>query len=458
MATEFKIRTKETKGMTSLIVRCQSRVHGIDYRLASGLEVDIQAWNKSKKSTTTLKNFRDANPVLTSKMDEIKKNLDAALRKTNPPTKEEMREIIDSVVLAEARAAQQRRKEEKKRIEEEEQKMTLNKFIANFLNEIQNGSRKTSRGTSYALGTIKAAKTALKQFEAFQKEVHREYDFNDIDMQFYYDFTAYLAKREYNINSTGKIVKQLKTIMAAAEAEGYHNSAIYKNNRFKGTRVDVDSIYLTMEDLDALMKADVSELEPAAELARDIFMVGVWTAQRISDYNNIQKEDIQTIKNRWIEDVPDPKHPGKTKPVIRENEITYINIRQQKTGAKVSIPCRAELRDILEKYNFEIPHLEDQTINRLIKQVARKAGITQPVTIETTKGGVKKQEFKEKCDLVMSHTARRTGATLMYLAGVDVYDIMKITGHTTPEMLKKYIKADQLDVVQKLTDKYDYFK
>jgi len=24
-------------------------------------------------------------------------------------------------------------------------------------------------------------------------------------------------------------------------------------------------------------------------------------------------------------------------------------------------------------------------------------------------------------------------------------------------MLKRYIKADQLDVVQKLTDKYDYF-
>ncbi|SKC47716.1 Phage integrase SAM-like domain-containing protein [Bacteroidales bacterium WCE2004] len=458
MATEFKIRTKESKGMTSLVVRCQSRVHGIDYRLASGLEVDIQAWNKSKKSTTTLKNFRDANPVLTSKMDEIKRNLDAALRKTNPPTKEEMREIIDSVVLAEARAAQQRRKEEKKRIEAEEQKMTLNKFIANFLKEIQNGSRKTSRGTSYALGTIKAAKTALKQFEAFQKEAHREYDFNDIDMQFYYDFTAYLAKREYNINSTGKIVKQLKTIMAAAEAEGYHNSAIYKNNRFKGTRVDVDSIYLTMEDLDALMKADISELEPAAELARDIFMVGVWTAQRISDYNNIKKDDIQTIKNRWIEDIPDPDNPGQTMPVIRQNEITYINIRQQKTGAKVSIPCRAELRAILEKYNFEIPHLEDQAINRLIKQIARKAGITQPVSIETTKGGVKKQESKEKCDLVMSHTARRTGATLMYLAGVDIYDIMKITGHTTPEMLKKYIKADQLDVVQKLTDKYDYFK
>ena len=279
----------------------------------------------------------------------------------------------------------------------------------------------------------------------------------------HYSWCDFYKKLHYfqckvNINSTGKIVKQLKTIMAAAEAEGYHSSAIYKNNRFKGTRIDVDSIYLTKEELDAMMKADLEGLEPAADLARDIFMIGVWTAQRISDYNNIRKDDIQTIKNRWIEDIPDPDNPGQTMPVIRQNEITYINIRQQKTGAKVSIPCRAELREILEKYNFEVPHLEDQTINRLIKLVARKAGITQPVSIETTKGGVKKQESKEKCDLVMSHTARRTGATLMYLAGVDIYDIMKITGHTTPEMLKKYIKADQLDVVQKLTDKYDYFK
>jgi len=42
----------------------------------------------------------------------------------------------------------------------------------------------------------------------------------------------------------------------------------------------------------------------------------------------------------------------------------------------------------------------------------------------------------------MSHTACRTGATLMYLAGMDIFDIKKVTGHTTPEMLKRYIKAD----------------
>ena len=43
------------------------------------------------------------------------------------------------------------------------------------------------------------------------------------------------------------------------------------------------------------------------------------------------------------------------------------------------------------------------------------------------------------------------------LAGVDLYDIMKVTGHSSPAMLKKYIRADSLKVVEKLADKYDYF-
>ena len=62
-----------------------------------------------------------------------------------------------------------------------------------------------------------------------------------------------------------------------------------------------------------------------------------------------------------------------------------------------------------------------------------------------------------KYQLVHSHTARRTGATLMYLSGMDVFDIMKVTGHSSPQMLKKYIKADELEVVEKLIGKYNYF-
>ena len=45
----------------------------------------------------------------------------------------------------------------------------------------------------------------------------------------------------------------------------------------------------------------------------------------------------------------------------------------------------------------------------------------------------------------------------MHLVGMDVHDNMKVTGHSSPVMQKKYIRDDQLDVVTMLTDKYDYF-
>ena len=458
MATSFFLMTTEKKGDATLFVRLQSRKHNINYKVASALTVDIAAWNKSKKSSTTLNNFRQSNPDLTIKMDTIKRNLDSTLKNEKPITKEEMREIIDAVVYAEAREAQKRKAEEKARKEAEAKRMTLNKYIDIYIEQVSNGARQTDQGRNYAYSTVKAIKQAMKQFKLFQEETGRTYDFKDIDMNFYYDYTAYLKNKNYAINSVGKCVKELKAILYTAEIEGHHNNSVWKDKKFKGTRVDIDSIYLTREDLDKIMAADLSKFGIGHEQARDIFMVGVWTAQRVSDYNNIKKEDFDTLTKNVMREEDDPEHPGEKKAWIEKQEITFLNIRQQKTGAKVAIPCNAALKAILEKYDYQLPHLEDQVINRYIKEVAQAAGLTDLVEIETTKGGTPKKEKIEKYKLIHTHTARRTGATLMYLAGVDLYDIMKVTGHTSPAMLKKYIKAETLKVVEKLTDKYDYFK
>ena len=391
-------------------------------------------------------------------MDMIKRHLDATLKQEQPITKEEMREIIDSIVYAEARAAKKRREEEQAQKEAEEKRMTLNKYIAMYTDQIESGARQTERGRNYAESTVKTVKLALDQFTKFQKETKRTYDFNDINMDFYYAYTAYLKKKKYSINTCGKFIKEIKAVMSAAESEGHHSNHLWRDKKFKGTRVEVDSIYLTKEDLDKMMAVDVAKLGLGHEQARDIFMVGVWTAQRISDYNNIQKEDFDTLIKNVLREEDDPEHPGEKKAWIEKQEITFLNIRQKKTGAKVAIPCNSALKAILEKYDYQMPHLVDQVINRNIKDVAKEAGINDLIEIETTKGGVAKKEKIEKWKLVHSHTARRTGATLMYLAGIDIYDIMKVTGHSSPKMLKKYIKADSLEVVRKLTDKYDYFR
>ena len=441
-----------------MFVRLQSVKHKINHKAATPLQVDIKAWNNSKKGSVQMDNFRKANPQLAKKMDELKNALEATLTRDEGITQKEFTDIIDDVMYREAREAQKRKEEEKARQEAEARRMTLNKYIELYIDQVSNGARQTEQGRNYAYSTVKAIKQAMKQFKLFQEETGRTYDFKDIDMNFYYDYTAYLKNKNYAINSVGKCVKELKAILYTAEIEGHHNNSVWKDKKFKGTRVDIDSIYLTREDLDKIMAADLSKFGVGHEQARDIFMVGVWTAQRVSDYNNIKKEDFDTLTKNVMREEDDPEHPGEKKAWIEKQEITFLNIRQQKTGAKVAIPCNAALKAILEKYDYQLPHLEDQVINRYIKEVAQAAGLTDLVEIETTKGGTPKKEKIEKYKLIHTHTARRTGATLMYLAGVDLYDIMKVTGHTSPAMLKKYIKADNLQVVEKLTDKYDYFK
>ena len=229
--------------------------------------------------------------------------------------------------------------------------------------------------------------------------------------------------KKYNVNTAAKCINTLVTILGAAEAEGHHNNVKCLSRQFRAKRKEVDNVYLTKEELQAMMDADLSHLSRVHEVARDIFMVGVYTAQRVSDYNNIARENI----------VPGP-----------DGEL-IIRVRQKKTGTWVTVPVKEELRQILVKYDYRLPRVAEQSINACIKEVAKAAGVDTPVSVETTSGGVVAVQVRPKYELVHTHTARRTGATLMYLAGMDVFNICSVTGHSSIAMLKKYIKSDEID-------------
>lgn len=458
MAATFFVRTKKANGFATLFVRLQCSRQHVDLKHKTPIEVNYTVWKNAQKGATALTNFRKANPDLCSMMDKIKAALEMTESREIGIKADEMKQIIYDTFYREQKAQEAKEAEAEEKAIAEANRITLNKFIDSFIADIQDGGRQTDKGLNYAPSTIKSIKASVTQFKEYQKSKRRILDFDDIDMQFYYDYTSWLKKKDYSVNTIGKCVKQLKAILATAESEGLHSNGKYKDKRFKGTRVEVDSIYLTKEDLEKFTSVDLSKYGAGHEQARDIFMVGVWTAQRVSDYNNISKDDIQSYQMRSIVDEPDPDRPGKMRARIETTEVTVINIRQKKTDTKVTVPCSPDLIKILEKYNFQLPHLEDQVINRYIKEIAEHAGLTELVEIKETKGGTPKMVKYPKYELIHTHTARRTGATLMYLSGMDIYDIMKITGHSSPAMLKKYIKADQLEVVDKIMNKYDYFK
>lgn len=447
MSVSFKLRTTRKEGTANLTARIQAEKLGVNLLVKTPIEVDIFKYTASPKGKVYPAYMSSPEGI---RIEDLKLKIKTAINSMTDAgtaiTAEQAKKVIDDIYYKEERAQEAAMKAEKKRKEAEEKRVTLNKYIKMYLQQIKDGSRQTEKGTNYAESTKRSITTAMNQFEYFQEETHRRYDFDDIDMQFYYNYTAWLKKKSYSINTIGKCIKELKAILYTAETEGYHNNNRWKDKKFKGTRIEVDNIYLTRSELDKIIAADLSEYEIGHEWARDIFMVGCWTAQRVSDYNNIKKENIH---HHSIQKITDNK--------IVTKEITTIDLRQQKTGAKVSIPVSTELREILEKYDYQLPHLEDQVINRYMKDVCMKAGLDDLVEIEETKGGTPVKVCKPKYDLVHTHTARRTGATLMYLSGMDIYDICRITGHSSPIMLRKYIKADNLEVADKITDKYDYF-
>lgn len=247
MATSFFITPKpKATGYTTLFVRLQSRKLKINYKMTTNLEVDIATWQKADQDLKAMKKFREKEPGMWAKIDKLKATLDTLLAGDTAPTKEKMRTIINETVYADVLKEQAEALAKAKAAEEEAKRMTLAKYIDQFIKSIQNGTRLTEKGTVFTDGSVRTIKTSNKQFKKFQESKKRTYDFDDIDLQFYYDFSAYLKKRNYSLNTSGKIINQLKWIMACAPAEGYHNNA-YKNPKFKGNRVQVDSICLTQE-------------------------------------------------------------------------------------------------------------------------------------------------------------------------------------------------------------------
>ena len=411
MATTFFLRTRRKSGYAPVCVRVQSSVLKINIRQSTNLRVPIQKWNLARTSLA----FRDFLNTLEgrrifSKLEDIRLTIDERIVSGRGVTAAEVRQIVHDVVYRECLSSTRHG-------------MTLDSYMKMYIEQTETGVRKTQKGVNFSKGTVKSIRLVGKLMTEFQQKAGRVYDFDDVDYEFRAKFLDFLYNHKgYNVNTAAKCLNTLITVMAASEAEGCHSNRKCLGPQCRARRRDVDAVYLTREELEAMMRADLSHLPPVHEVARDIFMVGVFTAQRVSDYARIGPSNMR----------------------VNEDGSMVICLRQQKTGVSVSIPVRDELKAILCKYDYNLPLMSERTINRCIKEVGKVAGVCSPVTVETTVGGVLRLEPHPKYELIQTHTARRTGATLMYLAGMDVFNICLVTGHSSVSMLKKYIKADDI--------------
>ena len=92
---------------------------------------------------------------------------------------DDVRQKCDNIIFAAQRAKEREKINEAAALEAEAKRVTLNKFIDQFLEDIKAGRRQTEKGTKYAASTVKSIKQALTKFAQFQKDKRRKYDFDD---------------------------------------------------------------------------------------------------------------------------------------------------------------------------------------------------------------------------------------------------------------------------------------
>ncbi len=312
---------------------------------------------------------------------------------------------------------------------------TNNQSFLEFFKEIIELSVKgvrihSSEGKHYKKNTIKNYTSTYNHLIKFEKFRKKKILFKDIDLKFHADFTLYLTT-EINLmrNSIGKYFKTIKTVLSEAVDRGIEINPQSMSKKFRAISENSVSIALDEKHLYELEKLDFTDNETLASV-RDLFIIGCRTGARVSDWNKITSEQIET---------------------------GLIEYTQTKTDSIVSVPIHDQVFSILKKRGGNLPHkISDQKINLYLKEIGKQiTDLNKTVNISKFKGGKEITENKKMYELITTHTARRTFATIEYRAGTDPLTIMAITGHTTEKMLLKYIKVSSREHAKRLKSNWE---
>lgn len=304
------------------------------------------------------------------------------------------------------------------------------RFVNNYI-ESSSSRIDPITGRTISKRTIQEYNTTKGLLLEFEQENREVIEFDTLSLSTLIDFRDYLTtvkryKRKdkktglvkeepFKLNNIAKHIDNLRQFLRAAASEKIQfDTDVIDSKKFKPAREVAHNVYLNETELASIAALDLSA-KPRLDKVRDIFLIGCYTGQRVSDYNNIK-----------------PHH-------IKGNKIELF---QAKTGGHVVIPIHPIVKRILAKYGGTTPpKISDQKLNEYIKEVCQLAGINELIEKQITKGGIRTVEQPmEKWEMVSSHTARRTFASV-FVKYVPTQTIMKITGHTKESTFMKYVKV-----------------
>lgn len=278
------------------------------------------------------------------------------------------------------------------------------KLLVDFIMEMVN---KKNKSISYK----SQYKVLMKHVNEFSEKYDCMIYTNSVTEDFIEDFIGYLRDKNMRNNTVKGLIEKIKAMTKKAGNYGYAVNRTF--DEISVPEEDTCSIALSMNEITRIYY--YTGLTKKQEKIRDLFIVGCLTGMRYSDYSTLTSDNIQ-------------------------NDI--IIKKTKKTGVTVHVPVHSYIKELLEKYNGELPKdISIQHFNRSIKTICKKIGLTDKVVFTRTVGHNVVTDTYEMWQVISSHTARRSAATNMYNSGrMKTLQIMLITGHTTEKNFFRYIK------------------
>jgi integrase len=420
MEAKFYLRKKDAKGFFTIYTFAS--INGKQVYATTGIKVREEEWNSKKQMTKTNEAVNDHLRTISKAVasfavelgkfdpsnDLLKRYLTLHVTQANMPANKPSKPIPAPVQKAAAPKAPRTPK-----VKQTPFFAVIDKFIKEAPYRLNgNGERITDN----RLSMYNHHREVLHQFE---NHLGKPLSFEGFDKNVLTAFQTYLTKKGLANNTVIRYLRMLYVFLRYAEDScGLEVNQAFRKFKTHANKKDV--VVLNEQEIERIWNYQCDN--PYEDNVRKLFLIGLHTGLRFSDYSSLSTWNFN-------------KQEG------------ILNLIQQKTGARVTLPLHPRLAQMLE--TEALPHeISNQKFNEYLKKLMQKIGFEQIIEVKKIIGGKRVIEHHPKWELISSHTARRSFATNLYKAGVNPSIIMLCTGHRDLSSFMKYIVLDNNDKLQ----------
>jgi len=245
----------------------------------------------------------------------------------------------------------------------------------------------------------------------------------EVDFDFLEKFKRYLRverAQPNNKNTIAKRLKNLKTVLFYAQNQGHLDK-----NPFQGYKIEHGKpreVALSADEYNILRKTRLPQTAcDSMKFTRDIFIFCCETGLRYSDVMDLRWEHI-------------------------DKNISSISKAQVKTERDVFIPVSNQAKALIIAYKnkenkpkgYVFPRINNQIMNRYLKDIAQVAGINKNLT---------------------THVARHTFGTRLGATGfVSSFALSELMGHSDVGMTQRYINLSKNDLTKAMQQAWTQIK